>query len=644
MMYGMRRLVTAPLLATLFSALAVSGASAATVSSSPLPGYPRFGGVMLVHDGSPATAAEEKAIASALKQQASVSAAGVSESSTSPDCLEAGINAGADLCWWGGPVVRAHSVHLIFWEGLAKEHPFPHGYVEAVEGYFAHVAASSGSATNVYAVGAQYGDQSGPGEYKVKFAGAPDVYNDIVNGLPASGSTATACEDRATEGEPCVTDKDLQEEIERARVAKGLEGGSWLATLSDIYFVFTPPKVGSCFYDHQEEASKGGNICAFASGGYCGYHSDFESAGEPVPPLYANMPDSGNMTGCDSGEHPNSASGVDATLDVVSHEHNETITDPLVSTGWTDVIGQEIGDKCLPPETFDVYGDPFNTEAGALYNQIVGSGHYFLQREWSNSAFSGEGGCVQRMLPTSFTPPSEPKATAPSVFDGSSSGEPGDSAVYWVWSFGDGMQAGTSEANASHTYAKPGTYKVTLTAFDGYGNSNTHSTTVEVGAAPPPPPPTPAPEPITLTKTVTVLVPQVVEPTAYTASQLASKLGLPANGATLAGLGPIAIGHAECPPACTIAVRLYAVKHVTVHGHRFVKRTFVGALTTTLGAKRSRALTLTLNATGRKLLRRSRTLPAALVLSVTGKEGGSWQITRALTLTSSGKAARRGRG
>lgn len=640
---GIRTLAGMLTLAVVLSALVFGGAAAWAATGSPLPGYPRFGGVMLVHDGSSASAAEEKAIASALQQHAASTAVGKAESSTSPDCLGREVEPGADLCWWGGPVVRAHSVHLIFWEGLAKEHPFPAGYVKAVESYFANVSAASGVTTDVYAVGAQYGDQSGPGEYKVRFAGGADVYDDVIDSLPASGSAGTACEDRATGSEPCVTDGNLREEIERARTAKALEG--WGAGLEDIYLVFTPPAVGSCFYDNEEAAVKHGNVCAFVEGGYCGYHSDFEGApNEPVPPLYANIPDSGNVEGCDSGEHPNSAGGVDATLDVVSHEHNETITDPLVGKGWTDVIGQEIGDKCLPPESFNVYGGVLNSVEGLLYNEIIGSGHYILQREWSNSAFSGEGGCVQRMLPVTFTPPAEARATVPATFNGSSSGEAGDPATYWVWSFGDGMQAGTTEPTVTHTYAVSKVYTVTLTAYDAYGNSNTHTMSISVRSAPPPTPPPPAPEPITLTKTVTVLVPQAVEPTAYSASRLASKMGLPASGATLSGGGAMTLGRAECPPACTVALKLYAVKRVTVHGHRLVKRVFVAALTTTVAAKGAKALTLTLNAAGRRLLGKSHRLSVQLLVTVTGREGGSWRIARTLTLTSSGKAARRRRG
>src|SRR5206468_12731017 len=48
--------------------------------------------------------------------------------------------------------------------------------------------------------------------------------------------------------------------------------------------------------------------------------------------------------GCDSGEQPN-GDVADSTTNLISHEHNETITDPL-GTGWYDRLGNEDGDKC----------------------------------------------------------------------------------------------------------------------------------------------------------------------------------------------------------------------------------------------------------------------------------------------------------
>jgi PKD domain len=659
---SIRGAIATALLALLAGTAAVP-AAALGPSPSPLPGFPRFGGVMLVHDGSPATKAREKAILSALPSSSKVSGSGLSSlaSSTSPDCREAGVRPGRDLCWWGGPVLRSHAVHLIFWEGPLNSHPFPEGYVKEVESYFTAIASASGSLANAYAVGPQYGGQNGSGEYHVVFRGSADVYKESLRPLPAPGATGKACEDPATKGQPCITDKNLQEEIELARNAKGLEGDSWPAGLENVYFVFTPKGVGSCFFGHEEEAtSKEANACAFAPGGYCAYHSDFEGGkGEPISPIYANIPDNGEVEGCDTYEHPNGAEGVDATLDSTSHEHIEMITDPIVSTGWTDVIGQEIADKCVPPETGDfelseIYGAPlggkqaelaesppgsheFTIKPGTLYNQLISGGRYWLQREWSNRAFNGEGGCVQRMLPTSFAAPAEAEATVPATFDGSLSGEAGDGAVYWVWSWGDGTQTGTPEATTAHTYANAGAYEVTLTAFDEYGNSNTHTATVSVGNAPPSPTPTTPP-----VNTVTVTTPAT--PIArYTPDQLAKLLGLPANGKRIAGLGTMLLGKAECPPACNVTLRMYAKVRTRLGRRRRTKLELVGkasrrgmpkgAVFVRYVPGQQGELLLSLSAKGRALLRRLHRLSCNLLVTVEGQEGGTWTIVRRVTLT-----------
>ena len=136
--------------------------------------------------------------------------------------------------------------------------------------------------------------------------------------------------------------------------------------MRQIYVVLTPPGVGGCFEEGE---------CAYKA--YCAYHSDF--GGNGVTPgeqtLYADLPYVGKVTGCESGVNPNASSeGTDGVIDDASHEVNETITDPIGSqceTGaisytqcernaWTDAVGQEIADKCLPPESTlsGTYGQP----------------------------------------------------------------------------------------------------------------------------------------------------------------------------------------------------------------------------------------------------------------------------------------------
>jgi PKD repeat protein len=73
------------------------------------------------------------------------------------------------------------------------------------------------------------------------------------------------------------------------------------------------------------------------------------------------------------------------------------------------------------------------------------------------------------------------------TFDGSASNDPLTTLVSYSWSFGDGATA--SGVTASHAYASPGSYTVTLKVTDTAGNSDAISQAVTVDAPPPPVPP-----------------------------------------------------------------------------------------------------------------------------------------------------------
>lgn len=102
--------------------------------------------------------------------------------------------------------------------------------------------------------------------------------------------------------------------------------------------------------------------------------------------------------------------------------------------------------------------------------------------------------------PLAFFSAGPTKAGAPVSFDASASTDPDGRVASYSWSFGDG-QGITGGPIASHTYAAPGTYTVTLSVDDGEGcpgfvftgrtascngpSTATASRTVTVAAAPP---------------------------------------------------------------------------------------------------------------------------------------------------------------
>jgi hypothetical protein len=260
------------------------------------------------------------------------------------------------LRYHGGPVMHTNTVYAIYWQPSNWSTQMASGYSALINRFFTDVAADSGKTTNVYDAATQYSDGSGSVAYRSTFAGSTTV----ADPLPASG-----CSDSATE--VCLTDAQLQSEIQSVVARNG-----WPVNSQTEYFLFTAPGVGSC----------AGSSCAFTD--YCAYHSWI--GGGSTALVYANQPYADGVSGCDAGYHPNGGQG-DATINVVSHEHNESITDEQ-GNAWYDLFGYEDGDKCA-------WSWGAITGAGSAgYNQTIDGHHYIAQLEYSNAS----RGCVQSGL------------------------------------------------------------------------------------------------------------------------------------------------------------------------------------------------------------------------------------------------------
>jgi hypothetical protein len=267
------------------------------------------------------------------------------------------INAGtSNLAYNGGPVMHSDNNYAIYWE--PSGYSTSSGYKSIVNSYFGNVAAGSGATTNDYSIATQYYDGAG----KIAYSGASGGSTTDTNAYPASGCVSTGLG-------PCITDAQLQTELQKVVAAKG-----WPTGMNTMYFVYFPPNVTTCFDATSTQCS--GNV-------YCAYHSNVGSGNSTL--LYANMPYDG-VSGCESGQAPNGDTAADSETNVSSHENIEAITDPL-GTAWYDSSGQEIGDKC----NFN-FGSPLGGAAGAEYNEQISSGKYYMQQEWSNAV----SGCAQR--------------------------------------------------------------------------------------------------------------------------------------------------------------------------------------------------------------------------------------------------------
>jgi hypothetical protein len=275
------------------------------------------------------------------------------------------------LCW----VMRTNTTYAIYWSPSA--HPIDAGYETSVNRYLTDVAAADGSQTNVYSVATQYYDSTGFIANQSAFGGS---FVDT-DSFPTSG-----CDDTymGHHDPVCLTDQQLQNEVQKVITAKGWKDGP-----NSLFLILTPQNVGSCFDSTAPPAGE----CSTNS--FCAYHSGFAGANQQ-PVLYANEPYARTIDGCNLGPSPN-GDDADATINTISHEQNEAITDPW-GNAWLDSSGEEIADICAWK-----FGTPIGTTSDGEYNQLINGHPYALQQEYSNDGSI----CRQRYvgLPANTTPP-----------------------------------------------------------------------------------------------------------------------------------------------------------------------------------------------------------------------------------------------
>ena len=363
----------------------------------------------------------------------------------------------SNLDYNGGPVMASNTNYALYWDPVGAA-AFPAGYETGINRYFEDLALDSGGHENTDSVSTQYNDAAGEfANYNSHFAGAlidTDPY-------PANGCTRAPI---------CLTDAQLQTELRNYITTHGLP-----RDLLHEYFLLTPPGVEDCF-------TAKGNQCTVGTSKpvYCAYHGNIPlGGGEEI--IYANDPYVTGNAGCDDGNHPNGPS--DGALEGgLSHEHNESITDPEPNNAWADIFGgrSEIGDKCA-----EAMGTALGTAPdGANYNQVINGHYYWYQEEWSNQSNK----CLQRLTffgerPTaSFT--ATPEAGNAVSFDAAGSSAPGGAYLY-NWQFNDGpglsTPVETSTPTVSHTFPSGGTYTVALTVFASDGTSIGTARRIEVG-------------------------------------------------------------------------------------------------------------------------------------------------------------------
>jgi PKD domain/IPT/TIG domain len=375
----------------------------------------------------------------------------------------------SNLDYNGGPVMPSNTNYAIYWQPSGAP-AYPAEYRSGLDRYFEDLAHDSGGTANVESVSAQYNDASGAfASYSSHFGGALlDTDNYPTNGC----AQATIC----------LTDAQLQAELTKFVKEHGLA-----TDLEHEYFLITPPGVEDCFTSGGAQCSAGSKKPA-----YCAYHSSIALAGG-AELIYANDPYVTENAGCDDGNHPNGKPSDGLLIGGLSHEHNESTTDPEPNTAWTDFGGSggENGDKCRTFSEASEFGTPLGeVEVGGKkykYNQEINGHKYWYQQEWSNQG----NACLQRLTFGGVQPSASFTWTAGAgnevKFDASSSSAPGRTIVGYNWQFNEGGAPGTPQQTAgpatSHTFAAGGFYTVALTILTEDGVASEKGTSAGTAQA-----------------------------------------------------------------------------------------------------------------------------------------------------------------
>ncbi|HEX4564238.1 MAG TPA: PKD domain-containing protein, partial [Solirubrobacteraceae bacterium] len=367
-----------------------------------------------------------------------------------------------NLDYNGGPVMPSNTNYAVYWDPSGGA-AYPSGYSSGVDTYFEDLAHDSGGHQNTDSVSGQYNDWEGDfARYESHFGGGlidTDPY-------PTSGG--------CTQAPICLTDEQLQKEL-----AKFVEAHKLPTDLAHEYFLLTPPKLEDCFEASGAQCSAG----AEKNREYCAYHSAFNVKTGVV--VYSNDPYVTGNLGCDDGNHPNGKPSDGVIEGGLSHEHNESITDPEPNSGWTDLggTGGEIGDKCRTFESGTEFGPTLGiTESGAKYNQVINGHFYWYQQEWSNEAHK----CLQRWsagaAPATATFSSEPAAGVDEMkLNATGSTAPGGVARY-NWKFGGTeVPTETTGPTVSHKFPGSGKWEVALTVYASSGESAGTARLIQTG-------------------------------------------------------------------------------------------------------------------------------------------------------------------
>ena len=225
---------------------------------------------------------------------------------------------------------------------------------------------------------------------------------------------------------------------------------------------------------------------------YCGWHTYGTYNGNNIKYAFIGDASGPSLGACaeQTASSPNGDPAVDAMISVMSHELEESASDPNLNA-WYDASGEENADKCAW-----TFGTTYQSN-GAMGNMHLGTRDFLIQRNWLN--LNG-GSCTLAYNPApnfslSVSPASQ------SVAPGGTTGSYTVTATALngykgtpIYNVTGGLPSGATASVAANlitiattTATAAGTYVFTITGKDsGAGLTNTTTATLVVNAPLPP--------------------------------------------------------------------------------------------------------------------------------------------------------------
>jgi hypothetical protein len=260
---------------------------------------------------------------------------------------------GNGINWHGGPVLHGQQNAYFIWYGNWVNGPHASDSQTSVNLLNTLFSSSGLNGSPYYRINTTYGDNSA----------------NVAGNVVMINSTT----DSYSQG------KRLSDSRVKSIVSSAITSGRLPKDTNGLYFVLT-----------SSDVSESSGFCTQ----YCGWHTSGTISGSDIKYAFIGNPDR-CPSACEAQTtSPNGDSGADGMASIMSHESEETVTDPDLNA-WYDSSGEENADKCAWK-----WGPLSTASNGSKYNQTLAGKNWLIQMNWENSR---GGGCDQKLGGTFYT-------------------------------------------------------------------------------------------------------------------------------------------------------------------------------------------------------------------------------------------------